>query len=196
MLSAWVIVPGLAIFLGACAAPSPIDPKDPIELSGREGLLIVDIDSEVPIRLLRTNSIGLADIEQGRHVWMVRIKAGHYRWRALELEVGGGGRPWRYEIADDESFRFSVEPGVINYPGQLIIRRRRGLARVWPPALLFRTTNHSGMALRTLGRTHANILQEYSLVHSGPGGDLFLDYYSEMARRLRATEVGPEGDDP
>jgi hypothetical protein len=180
----------------ACAPVVPIDPERPIELSGREGLLIVDIDSAFPIRLLRTNSIGFADIEEGRHVWMVRLKAGRYRWRAVELEAGRSGGVWRYKIEDHEDFRFSVEPGVINYPGQFVVRRHRGLVRRWPPYLLFRTANHSGMALRALGRTHASVLEEYSLVHSGVGGDRFLEYYSKVIKRLRAIEVGSERDGP
>ncbi len=118
----------VAFVLLGCAPLQPIDPGQPVELSSKQGLLIVDIDTELPIRLLLMDSgYALRDIEQGRQVWMVRLRAGEYRWRELRIDRSGTrGSAVRYTIRRDEEYDFSVEAGKINYPGQLSIRRARG----------------------------------------------------------------------
>ena len=80
----------VAFVLLGCAPLQPIDPGQPVELSSKQGLLIVDIDTELPIRLLLMDSgYALRDIEQGRQVWMVRLRAGEYRWRELRIDRSG-----------------------------------------------------------------------------------------------------------
>ncbi len=177
----WFLTPLVLFVLLGCAPLQPIDSGRPVELSSEQGLLIVDIDTELPIRLLRmTSASPLRDIEQGRHVWMVRLRAGDYRWRELRIDRSGiRGPPVRYEIPRDEEYDFSVEAGKINYPGQLSIRRARVTYGYWGPDLIIRNRNRLGMALRALRATHEQRLHEHPLTRSGRSEDLFLEYYLE-----------------
>ena len=189
-------MPLVLLVVPGCSTLQPIDPGQGVELSSEQGLLIVDIDTQLPIRLLRMNSGStLRDIEQGHHVWMVRLRAGDYHWSELQIDRSGMTGFPRYTILRDEEYDFSVQAGKINYPGQLSIRRAWGL---WGRELQIRNHNRLGMALRALRETHEERLGEYPLTRSGLREDLFLAYYLETigGLGLGTGEGDPESEAP
>jgi len=183
LAQAGVAIPLALIMLVGCATFERVDPELPVDLSGDWGLLIVDVDTEVPLQLLQTASFTIRDVEVGRQVWMARVRVGEYRWRALE--VGSGRHSYlRFKLEDDEEFRFNVEPGKINYPGQITVRRYRNGGGGDSRRLFIRNRNHAGMSLKTLRKTHTSLLQMHPITYSGSSGDRFLDYYSSQSLRI------------
>ena len=59
-------------------------------------------------------------IQEGEHVWIVRARAGHYRWRSVHFDAQAGNAEVYWP--DEDEFRFEVVAGNFNYAGALIIR--------------------------------------------------------------------------
>ncbi len=193
----WVLALICAVGLTACTNFRPIDPNRPVELSLGEGLLILDIDTEIPLRLLRTSRGRMKDVEAGRHVWIVRLGRGRHIWREIQIDIPGRQKGYyRYRVSRDPEFEFEIEAGKINYPGQLVIRRYRGAEHV-PSGLVIRNVNRAGMTLRALRKSHPEILRQFELVQSGSSEDGFLEHYSRVVGELveAAKPEDAHGDD-
>lgn len=178
-----------------CAVMQPLAPGEDVQLSDKQGLLILDIESDTAIESLWiSRSHPLPTIQQGRQVWIVRLEAGQYRWRKLYIDNLFGGRSLRYELPDDDEYVFRVEAGKINYPGQLTIHRVRGFRMdglgLWGPELVIRNRNRAGSTLRELRKTHPMLLRTHPLNYSGSTGDQFLQFFAESMRRLD-VDPGP-----
>lgn len=176
----------------SCAVMQPLGPCEPVELSDRQGLLILDIESDTAVETLWiSSSHPLPVVQAGRQVWVVRLRAGSYRWRELHIENVFGGRPFRYELPGDDEYAFRVEEGQLNYPGQLTIRRlqyprisvRTSGLWYWGPRLVIRNRNRAGSTLRELRKTHPRLLRTHPIHYSGLTGDLFLDHFREVMQR-------------
>ncbi len=169
-------------FLGCATATAtrpPITPEMVPSLAEGEGLVIIDIDTDVAIRRLAANGgIAAENLAKGQHTWIVRAPAGAYRWKHFEVGFESGRAVRRFLDSDDEEFEFDVVAGVLNYPGELIIRsdvmRRSSGHGIW-----VRNRNHSAMAVRALGKTHALVVDSFPLRYSGSSKDGFLAHYSK-----------------
>lgn len=175
-----VSVAALALGSG-CAGPAvqPLGASPSPQLGAGEGLLILHVDSDVPIADLQLNRGSAArSVARGHHVWLVRAPAGSYRWTILRLgsEAGSAGF---LRLERDDEFVFQVLPGSINYPGALIVRAHP-TARSASGAVRVRNRNHAAMAVRTLRERHAALLEAYPLVYGGASGDGFLEYYTRQ----------------
>ena len=74
----------LSGIFGCAAAPlvAPVDAGDPIELASNQGLLIIHIDTDIPLANVFLNHRSVAkSIGKGRHVWITRVIEGRYRWK-------------------------------------------------------------------------------------------------------------------
>jgi dienelactone hydrolase len=186
-----------AILLGssACAmAPlQPVVPGVPVELGEDEGLVVVQIDTEIPLEQLSLDrAVVSGAISSGRHIWLVRLATGRYRWKRVAFGSRAGvAQVYPFEPGDVD-LRFDVEAGKINYPGELVIRAHPVL-RSARGGIYIRNRNHSALAVRELRRIAPDLLSAYPLRHAGPRGDGFLDYYSRERDRsgksARADEV-------
>jgi hypothetical protein len=187
----------LSICLASCATArfEPIDPAIPIALTEDEGLLIIHIDTDHELRQLGLSAATVeGPIAKGRHLWVTRAEAGSYSWQSVTLNYSrASGERFRLDrnsYPHPSELDFRVEPGVINYAGELIIRfvRRRG-RRKW---LSVRHRNHAAMALRELPETFSQILDAYPLRSSGTSDDEFLEFLSSERERVRreATDSG------
>lgn len=169
-------------------------------LAKQEGLLIIQIDTDVPLQWISFENARVAEnVPKGRHIWVVRARAGDYAWN--EIGIGAEvGREQTIEFDDyralkkrkdwvwDDEYEFDVEAAKINYPGELIIQRYapgQGAGR----GFWIRNRNHSAMAIRELQKTHAALLGMYPVRHAGAGHDGFLEYYSRERDRMD-TETG------
>ena len=171
----------------SCAGPAvqPLGPSASPLLGADEGLLILHVDSNVPIADLQLNRGSAAkSVARGHHVWLVRASAGSYRWTTLRLGSDAGSAQ-SLRLEHDDEFAFQVLPGKINYPGALIVRAHP-TARSAAGAIRVRNRNHAAMAVRTLRDRHAALIEEYPLVYAGTSGDSFLDHYIGQRDALRA----------
>jgi len=167
-----------------CAVPPivPIDASHPAELAPNEGLLILHIDTEIPLkRLILSGRTITRSLAKGRHVWIARAPEGIYRWEMIEIE-NERHRRLKYELEPDEELTFEVEAGKINYPGELSIRP--GSQSWWGNrTLIVRNRNHSAMAVRELKDSYESILRSLPLHYAGSSGDGFLEYYTQHRRK-------------
>lgn len=182
------------IALVGCASSRipPIDARRPIELAPDEGLLIIQIDTDVALSDLILNHRWVArSLGKGRHIWLTRVREGSYRWQ--EIETGDHVRYRRtYELDSDDEMRFYVQAGKINYPGELVVRA--GPQSRWgDDTLIVRNRNHSAMAVRALQKRYPRILQSRSLHYAGAGHDTFLDYYTRERDKKNAQSASTAG---
>ncbi len=181
----------LALLTGACASLElePFTASDLPAVSGSsnpstpalgedEGLLILDVESDVAIeRILLDRAVASGPLPAGRHVWLVRVPAGDYRWSRIEF---GNKRPdaRRFELSELETdLGFEIEPGAIHYAGQILVRqdsRWRSPSRL--PWIALR--NHAARAVRLLIDREPGIMAAFPIRHAGASDDPFLDHYS------------------
>lgn len=187
-LGIWVAL--LALLVGCAHVVEPYSPGESPGLAADEGLFIVHVDTDVPVAEIELGSgIVGTSIQKGEHVWLVRLRAGSYRWSSVRLDAQAGAAQQIW-LEDDDEFTVEIEAGQLNYAGAMIIRsphERRsveGNVRV-------RHRNHAAMAIRKLLERNETLVQEMVLHHGGSSGDRFLDYYQEM--REEASADGTAG---
>jgi len=178
--------------LATLATPSGASTPVPSALSEDEGLLILDVESDVAIeRILLDRAIASGPLPAGRHVWLVRIPGGSYRWDRIEF---GNKLPdvRRFALSELEAdLGFEIEPGAIHYAGQLLIRQdahRRSPSR--RPRVALR--NHAARAVRLLLEREPGIMAAFPIRHAGASDDPFLDSYSS-ARASPRPDDGVSG---
>jgi len=152
-----------------------VDPSQPVELSPDEGLLIIQIDTDAPLSNLFLNSRSVVrSLKPGRHIWITRVKAGAYRWSRVDFPapgpIGSGQiiviEPLQIRLDPEDDLMFNVKPGVINYPGEVVIRAGRFLYTFSAPWSL-ESRNHSARAIRQLKPSYESILQSFPLEYVG-----------------------------
>jgi hypothetical protein len=175
----------LCFFQSGCSTGiAPLGPTSPLQLEHDQGLLILHVDSDVPIETLRLDrGVAARSVARGEHVWIVRAAAGRYRWTGVQVGAQAG-RAERHRLPSEDEFRFAVEAGKINYPGALIIRSPQS-SRSVSGNLRIRNRNHAAMAIRELLADHASLLESLPLHYAGLSGDRFLEYYQRMRDESR-----------
>ncbi|MFO0690130.1 MAG: hypothetical protein U0900_15640 [Myxococcota bacterium] len=73
----------------ACAGPPLAVPRgEAPSLSADQGFLVVHIDTELGIERLFADSLEVArDLPAGRHIWVIPVSAGSYRWSGVRFTV-------------------------------------------------------------------------------------------------------------
>ena len=172
----------MTLLLASCATGiRPLDLSAPVILDPDEGLLILHVDTDLPIAGIELNggTIG-SGVAAGHHVWLVRAAAGSYRWTALQF-TGPSGRGQAQQLEPDDEFRFEVEPGKVNYGRALVVRSAPGYIEA-------RGRNRVAMAIRSLRGREAELVASHPLQYGGLSEDGFLDYYN----RERGTVLESE----
>ena len=162
----------------AQARAREIPPGKPVELAADEGLLVVAVDTNAPLGLLRivplrgTGAIRDANpFEKGSTYRLYAVDAGRFRWfetqrKDLRVEV-------RLSMAREE-FSFDVKPGVINYPGDFIFRGDG----IWFGRV--HIANRGLPVLDWLRQAHPGLLQRYGLGYTGRYPDPFPAWYARV----------------
>lgn len=195
----------LMLLVAMGCAPNLVGELRPSEyafdLSEDEGILVVETDSNTPIHQLvfehdgrSGRDVHLRQIEKGRRINFLVLSAGRYRWSRIELlgsTFRGVHYPYVWEL-DDESdhWRFSVEPGVINYPGVIVVDSERV---GWLSAY---TENRSGRFVEYLWQDADFLLDDFRLVYSGRVRDDFLEFYSSRLAQQREDRHRDPGNEP
>lgn len=170
---------GLLIALG-CANERLISADRALELRPHQGILVVHVDSDFPIRKLRFGSHYdvATHISAGEYLVMAVVPAGEYHWTRLEVP-GGYGHYYRFRIKPEGDWSFVVKPGAINYPGQVFVKGSkemldaRGLMRAW-------TENRSAIILEKLRATYPKLLADHPLEYTRTERDDFLEVYQSL----------------
>ena len=167
-----VFLLGLTAF-AAQASMREVEPGSTPALKVGEGLLVMAVDTPVPVYSVRMNrdgklfgSGGMRQLKAGRSFRLYAVAAGAYGWRELQMIYG-----YSYRLADDEDFRFKVEPGRITYPGDLLFRP----TSVWRAE--FAMANRALAAIDWLRKEHAAIYAAYPLEFTGRYPDPFPAFY-------------------
>ena len=144
-------------------------------LQGNEGALVVDLVTEVPVKALRLDAATAVEgLPAGEHLLLVAVPAGSYRWTDIVIAADDKEVPFRTSL--DDVWKFRIEPGRINYTGQIEFR---GSADRQSWALSFRYRNRSAHALIRLREKFPAWLDRYPAVFGGAVRDDFLKFYSE-----------------
>ena len=182
-----VVAIALALALG-CTKPRPVAEGMAPTLAPGEGILVVDVESDVRIERLALSGMTVAErLEPGHHLALVVVGAGSYRW--TEIQVPGPFGSARFRIQRDDEWAFRVEPGRINYAGRIVVRYRPGLGSV---QMVGRNLNRSAMAWLELERRWPDLVGRYALAYTGPVDDAFLEQLGALRAARRATP-GPGG---
>lgn len=170
------------------------------ELGEGEGLLVIHVETEVPTTYLMLSGYRIdANLPVGRHLWVLRIPEGRYRWTEIGLKDSVRDHIDLREIyrllrrnddfvADDE-FAIDVRAGSINYGGELLVTSSwKWRSAGW--GYWVRHRNHSAMALRRMSDRYGDLIDAFPLRYAGSDRDRFLDYYTETRARLAAGSEG------
>lgn len=181
----------MAMLACATPAPVPVAPGSTPELAANEGFVILAVDTDVQIEDLRLGKFSVAtDLEPNPHIWLVKMKAGRYRWTTVRLVAQRNDdksvHPESINVLNKREFDFEVEPGCINYPGELIVRLNLPQYGI-DMGVSVRNRNHSAMAVRRLAKTDRALLAKYPLRYAGMSGDGFLEFYSTNRDRVGSS---------
>jgi hypothetical protein len=170
---------GLLIALG-CANARLISADRTLTLGRNQGILIVHVDSDFPIRKLRFGGRYevATHISPGEYLVMAVVPAGEYHWTTIEVP-GGYGRYYRFRIKQEADWSFVVKPGVINYPGQVFVKGNkdtldaRGIMHAW-------TENRSAIILEKLRENYPKLLARHPLEYARMERDDYLEIYQAL----------------
>src|SRR5690606_3803823 len=140
-----------------------------VEVAQGSVLLLLAVDSARPLQsvtIRRSDSVfaseSLRSLDEGLTTRLYLLPAGRYRWSNVRDDG------LRFELSgDDDAYAFTVEPGIINYPGHLVYRalgERRALVHV---------ANRGLLAMDWLQQSHPQLAQERALQYRGHYPDPF-----------------------
>ncbi len=174
----------LALLSGlGCASARLIATDGLLTLKPNEGILVVHVDSDFPIRKLRFSTLATAvaarDLSAGEYVAMFVVPAGNYRWTTIEISAYHG-RYYRFRMRRDSDWNFRVEAGRINFPGQVIVKgSERTLFQ--SNSLQAWTENRPALALERVRAIYPTLLTQYPLANGRGVRDDFLEHYQRIA---------------
>lgn len=181
------------LVLGMLAAFQPafagrVDPGEIPKLGPNDGLLLVEVDSTIPLESVRVKQDGrffdagiLKRIGVGRTAGLYVVPAGSYQWAQIDLLWAA-----RFMFKEDPEYHFQVEPGKITYAGDLVFR---------PTGLYsadIKLRNRGLGAMDWLDKNHPVLAQRYPFAYSGHYPDPFPDFYRQQ--RAGATAVAADLD--
>ena len=175
----------------ACTTARPILPGADPGLRPGEGLLVLDLVTDVRISSLACSGVLAAhDLPPGEHLVLLAIDAGSYRWNRVAFRGPGGVLLLDFRRTEPWSFR--VEAGRISYPGQLVFR---GAKLLWTAHRMeARNINRSAMVFQRLRRLYPELLARYPIRYTGRRRDDFLERYTATlgaGRSAASRGAGP-----
>lgn len=171
---------------GVASALSSVRSGSDPTLDADEGLLLVAIDTNIPLTAVHVRKDGkmlaagvLANLPTGRTFRLYSAPAGKYRWSEIAVLSS-----YRYRFSNLPEYEFEVKPGRITYVGDLVFR----------PTGYFgadiHLANRGLAALDWLEAEHPALFARYSFEYVGRYPDPFPDFYREL-RKSAATRALP-----
>lgn len=172
----------VAVVAGAPAYARAIKPGTVPALKADEGLLVVGIDSNMPlvrVKVRKDNATfgggDMKDLPEGRSLHLYALPAGRYEWSQL--------RPLRYlnyDLRNEPEFEFVIEPGRINYAGDLQFRAKTVNDST------FHIANRSLGVIDWLKKEHPQVYASYALTYTGHYPDPFPAFYRGVVEKAGA----------
>ena len=172
-----------ALLLSGCASVEDVQDYTGTLKPG-DGVVVVALDTMVPfadLRLIRPQdafaAIAARNLPKGRTVRFVEVPAGEYQW--AEVNLGYYGYMHYFLTLDrneKQRYTFTVKPGVINYPGDLVIDVYENQA----DGFYIQQIDRNAMLLDDLTPDQAAMVDRLSLIYVGPGTDDFESYYKSI----------------
>ncbi|MBL8262472.1 MAG: S9 family peptidase [Xanthomonadaceae bacterium] len=174
---------GVCVLLVALSAPQAvlakvreIAPGELPRLGAGEGLVAIIVDTRTPLReahfrddvadAVVVQSATIRALPAGATARLYALPAGEYRWHRLTTLYG-----LRYLLHDRPEIRFRVEAGVLNYPGDLIVRD------VMSDLPHVQMSNRGLQAIDWLDETHPGLGERFPLRYTGRYPDPFPAFY-------------------
>ncbi|PPJ42529.1 MULTISPECIES: prolyl oligopeptidase family serine peptidase [unclassified Pseudoxanthomonas] len=168
----------MAVCGGAPAHARLIKPGTVPTLKADEGLLVVGIDSNMPlvrVKVRKDNAVfgggDMKDLPEGRSLRLYALPAGRYEWSQLRPV-----RYFTYDLRNEPEFEFVIEPGRINYAGDLQFRARTIRDS------RFHIANRSLGVIDWLKKEHPQVYAGYELTYTGHYPDPFPAFYRDVVR--------------
>jgi dipeptidyl aminopeptidase/acylaminoacyl peptidase len=147
-----------------------VEPGSTIELAPNEGLALFDIQIDLQLRSIQLDRLGsifsfpkIEDLPAGKYTRLLKLPAGEYRFKKFEV----GFVFWEFE--DVRNSKFKVEPGKINYVGQV-----RSYSQGWMYRSL--AIENTAMSARAnLERDFPGLLKRFPWRYTGEYADPFFD---------------------
>jgi len=182
------LVLALLASAGAQARVQRIKPGQVPTLAADEGLLVVGVDSNMPLARVRLRKDGaifgggnLLDLPEGRSLHLYVLPAGRYEWSELHPFSF-----FKYTLGHEPEFEFTVEAGKINYPGDLQFRART------VHDSLFHISNRGLGVIDWLDKEHPALAARFELGYVGHYPDPFPGFYRQELARLGGGTGGSE----
>lgn len=170
------LLAALAISFATCAKVREIEPGEVPRLRPGEGLVAIVVDTRTPLREVHfrdeveeavvVQSATIRSLPAGATARLYALPAGEYRWHRLTTLYG-----LRYLLHDRPENRFRVEAGVLNYPGDLIVRD------VMSDLPHVQLSNRALQAIDWLDETHPGLGERFPLRYTGRYPDPFPAFY-------------------
>ncbi len=175
----------LVLSLYACSAYSwmrKVDPGEVPELKSDQGLVVMAVDSGLPLQSVRLNKDGktlgagvMNYLDKGQTYQLYIAPVGKYAWSRVNLRLGYMN--YYAGLRDEPEFNFEIVAGRITYAGDLVVRS---------PALFniqASMMNRGLAAIDWLQSQHPKLYARYEVTYSGYYPDPFPAFYkSEQAR--------------
>lgn len=183
-LVGWILTLAMACLAGAAEARVKlVEPGKVPKLDADEGLVAIVIDTTSSLADVRFRkdgaAFGAATIEglnAGANPRLFVMPAGEYTFSRVTTFFNR-----YYRFNEDTELRFTVKPGVINYPGDLIAR---DTYTQWASFMLF---NRGVQVMDWLETTHPALYAKYAFQYSGRYRDPFPALYAERRRASTLT---------
>lgn len=184
MRSSRIFVAGISIVLAlnGLAFSKEYKSGETIDLKPGNGLLAVDLDVAGFASSVKIDRVGsmfggelLTNVHGGDNMLMLEMPAGEYRWSRIELSL----LSMYLRVRDDPRFHFKINPGVVNYVGDLQIAPSGSGVGYNVNAV-----NRSARMLVSLDRLYPGVRRKFSLHYEGALPDRFPQF--------AATELGEQ----
>lgn len=120
-----------------------------------EGILVLDIGTEVPIAALEMGLVtAVSDLPAGEHLLFLAVSEGKHRWTEVVVQRPRG--EIRYGVPRSDAYAFRVERGRISYSGAISIRAEERSSR-----LSFSIRSRSAEVLAALRKSHPALVERF-----------------------------------
>jgi dipeptidyl aminopeptidase/acylaminoacyl peptidase len=151
-------------------------------LAPDEGLVVIDVDTNVSLGSVRINRNGTMSggttitVSKGRNGLLFAATAGSYHLDSIVLDGY-----YEFNFSDGKKFPFVVKSGVINYPGDLVFRQSN---QRWA---IIRASNRCLGVIDELRLHFGALYDKYRFLYSGLYPDPFPEFY-QTARIAQPTK--------
>lgn len=170
-----------------------------------KGVVVIRVQTPVPLQDIDLTEASsgsqdsvLTDITAGQTTHVLLMPAGDYLWSKIDFPAAataqGMETSW-VDIPEEESkrYRFSVKPGVVNYPGDFVVKTwapadkiitglpiDMGVHEVPGTRYGFELIDRNGIAFSHLSPQQRDMAARTGMVYTGPGSDGFPEYYRSL----------------